>query len=640
MLLIEFCSVALMILLFCLPGPGSVWHFSHDSIALSPHGFQPISSGVMLAMFSFAGFEGEYVFSPLAPGRYSIAVTAEGFVEQTKQAELLVDQPANINFSLDVHGTSIDIDVSAEVQTLNVTDATLGNAVNNNTIESLPMEGRNVPDLLSVQPGVLYLGRGINQNSDSRSGAVSGARSDQSNVTLDGLDNNDQTNGFAFTGVLRATLDSTQEFRVTTTNSNAGAGRSSGAQVSLITKSGSNQWPGGIYEYNRNTIATANNWFNKQAELIEGLPNIPGKLIRNTFGGTAGGPIRRDRLFFFFNYEGQRTAENQQVTQIVPTSAYRSGVLQYLYDSGSNLTSAATLSAKQVSQLDQPCVQNQVCPWGAGPNPNILSYFSQFPLNNGFTKGDGLNLGSYSFPSPAPGSLNTSILKLDYIVNDHHRLFLRGNLQKDMQIGADNFPGQPASTTLEDNTKGLAAGHTWTILSTLVNDIRYGYIRQGYSLRGIGNGDYVNFTGLSPLAAEDRSTIVHVPVHNIIDTLSWTKGSHTFQAGVDWRLVFNNRGSNQNSFNEAAVNPGSMAGNAPDPSTIGMPADSLTPICSRTPTSSALLPSKPMFTTTRLQRADRAPMFSPTAHSSIARSKRMSGKDTLRIHGGFYPTSP
>lgn len=516
--------------------------------------------------------KGEYVFSPLAPGRYSIAVSADGFAEQTKEAELLVDQPANINFSLGVQGTSIDIDVSAEVQMLNVTDATLGNAVNNNTIEALPMEGRNVPDLLSVQPGVLYLGRGINQNSDSRSGAVSGARSDQSNVTLDGLDNNDQTNGFAFTGVLRTTLDSTQEFRVTTTNSNADAGRSSGAQVSLITKSGTNQWHGGLYEYNRNTIATANNWFNKQAEIIGGLTNVPGKLIRNTFGGTWGGPIRKDRLFFFFNYEGQRTAENQQVTQIVPTNAYRSGVLQYLYDSGSNQTSAASLSAKQVAQLDQPCVQNQVCPWGAGPNPNILTYFSQFPLNNGFTKGDGLNLGSYSFSSPAPGSLNTSIFKLDYVLNDHHRLFVRGNLQKDIQKGAENLPGQPASTTLEDNTKGLAAGHTWTILPTLVNDIRYGYIRQGYSLRGIGSGDYVDFTGLSPLAAETRSTIVHVPVHNIVDTLSWTKGSHTFQAGVNWRLVFNNRGSNQNSFNEAAVNPGTMAGNAPDPSTIGMPS--------------------------------------------------------------------
>jgi hypothetical protein len=152
---------------------------------------------------------------------------------------------------------------------------------------------------------------------------------------------------------------------VTTTNANADAGRSSGAQVSLVTKSGTNQFHGGLYEYNRNTIATANNWFNKQAQIREGLPNVPGKLIRNTFGGTAGGPVKKDKLFFFFNYEGQRTAENQQVTQVVPTAKYRAGFLTYLYDNGASTTAAATLTPSKVSQLDVPCIQNAVCPWGS-----------------------------------------------------------------------------------------------------------------------------------------------------------------------------------------------------------------------------------------------------------------------------------
>jgi len=132
---------------------------------------------------------------------------------------------------------------------------------------------------------VLYLGRQINQAVDSRSGAVAGARSDQSNITLDGIDDNDQENGFAFTSVLRSTLDSVEEFRVTTTNSNSDSGRGSGGQISLITKSGTNQFHGSLYEYNRNTATAANDWFNKQAELAGGLPNKPGELIRNTFGG-------------------------------------------------------------------------------------------------------------------------------------------------------------------------------------------------------------------------------------------------------------------------------------------------------------------------------------------------------------------
>jgi hypothetical protein len=516
--------------------------------------------------------KGEFVFSPIVPGAYLIKVSAAGFADQSKQAEILVDQPAMINFSLGIQTSATTVDVSATAQTLNVTDATIGNAVGNQTIEALPMEGRNVPDLLSLQPGVLYLGRVINQNTDSRSGAVSGARSDQSNVTLDGLDDNDQTNGFAFAGVLRSTLDSTEEFRVTTTDANADAGRSSGAQVSLVTKSGTSHLHGSLYEYNRNTLATANNWFNKQAELAEGQPNVPGKLIRNTFGGTFGGPVKKDKLFFFFNYEGQRTAENQQVTQVVPTASFREGTVTYLSNSGASPATPASLTPSQVTQLDGPCIQNDVCPWGPGPNPNVLDYFNQLPVNNGFTQGDGYNTGSYSFSSPAPGSLNTSIFKLDYSPNERQHLFVRGNLQKDTQLGTLNLPGQPPSTDREDNSKGLSAGYTWSITPNLVNDLRYGYIRQGYSSLGIGSGDYVNFTSLANLQAQTRSTIVHVPVNHLADSLSWTKNGHTIQVGGNWRLIYNDQGSSENSFDSASVNPGTMAGNAPDPATIGLPS--------------------------------------------------------------------
>ena len=120
------------------------------------------------------------------------------------------------------------------------------------------------PNLLSLQPGVLYLPSAT--ATDSRSGAVNGSRSDQGNVTMDGIDDNDQVNGYAFTGVLRETQDSIEEFRVTTGDANADAGRSSGAQVSMVTKSGTNKFHGAAYEYNRPTITVANDWFNKQAE--------------------------------------------------------------------------------------------------------------------------------------------------------------------------------------------------------------------------------------------------------------------------------------------------------------------------------------------------------------------------------------
>ena len=270
---------------------------------------------------------GAYEFPQIPPGKYTVTVTKAGFGKRTKAAELLVSQPATINFALSVQTINETIEVSDVAQTVNTTDATIGNAVSNSTIQALPIEGRNVPDLLSLQPGVVYLNsRVTNPDQDSRSGAVSGARSDQSNVTLDGVDNNDQRQGYAFTGVLRSTLDSVEEFRVSTTNSNADSGRSSGAQVTLVTKSGTNKFHGSAYEYNRNNLGLANDWFNKNAQISAGLPNKPGQLIRNTFGVTFGGPIKKDKVFFFLNYEGQKTQENQQQNLTVPTAAFKSGM--------------------------------------------------------------------------------------------------------------------------------------------------------------------------------------------------------------------------------------------------------------------------------------------------------------------------
>ena len=168
---------------------------------------------------------GEYIFPQIAPGRYSISVNSTGFSNQVKNTELLVSQPATVDFILSM-STMQEVEVDAATVTLDSSDASLGNALNNATIEALPSEGRNVPDLLSLQPGVVYLGRQINRGArDHRSGAVAGAHSDQSNVTLDGVDNNDQTKGYAFTGILRSTLDSVG-VRVTTTSSNADSGRS------------------------------------------------------------------------------------------------------------------------------------------------------------------------------------------------------------------------------------------------------------------------------------------------------------------------------------------------------------------------------------------------------------------------------
>ena len=168
----------------------------------------------------------------------------------------------------------------------------MGNSFGENQVKQIPIEGRNVPDLLSVQAGVAYTGNrpDIDKDQDTRSGAVNGARSDQSNISLDGVDVNDQSSGYAFTSVLPVTLDSVQEFRVTTSNYNADQGVGSGAQVALVTKSGTNSFHGSLYEYMRNTYTSANDYFVKSAQAQSGSPNVAPKLIRNIPGGAIGMP--------------------------------------------------------------------------------------------------------------------------------------------------------------------------------------------------------------------------------------------------------------------------------------------------------------------------------------------------------------
>jgi hypothetical protein len=515
------------------------------------------------ASVATANGSGEYVFTQILPAKYTIVVTASGFGDQTKTAELLVNQPATIDFTLSIQSNAVTVDVSAAAQTLNVSDASLGNSADNALIQALPSETRNVPDLLSLQPGVLYLPT----TGDSRSGAVNGGRSDQGNITLDGVDDNDQVNGYAFTGVLRETQDSIEEFRVTTGNANADEGRSSGAQVSMVTKSGTNKFHGAAYEYNRPTITVANDWFNKQAEANSGLANVPGKLIRNIFGAAVGGPIKKDKLFFFGNYEGSRLAESAEVTQTVATASYAAGNLNYQDSNGNN----QVLTGAQVAALDVGCTvcNSAAYPNPPGVNPNSLAYFNSMPLANGSTEGDGINEGSYSFASPNPIRLNTSIGRIDWVPSDKHRVFVRGNLQKDVSSSTEQFPGQPPQYINEDNTKGITAGDTWSISSSIVNDIRFGYIRQGYDSHGAGSGDYVDFRFLSTPTAETRTNVNSVPVNNLVDNLNITKGKHSFSIGANWRLIHQNNATDANSFNSASTNPYWLGGVAPSPPDLG-----------------------------------------------------------------------
>ncbi|HEV2399545.1 MAG TPA: carboxypeptidase-like regulatory domain-containing protein [Candidatus Sulfotelmatobacter sp.] len=556
--------------------------------------------------------QGVYQFLEIPPATYQLTVTAQGFaVIKETNIQLLVRTPATLNVTMQVAGGTEVVEVNAAAALINTEDASMGHAFDKSQIESLPFEGREPTSILTLQAGVVYTGnsRAINSqtqsgyDSDSRSGTVNGGRSDQTNITLDGTDNNDQAGGRALQGAIRVPLDSLEEFRVTTANADADTGRSSGGQVALVTKTGTNSFHGGAYEYYRPTF-TANDWFNEQAQVGNGLPNRPPFFLRNTFGAFVGGPIKKDRAFFFLSYEGMRKREDQIVTQTVPsgsptTNGLRNGYISYCTDPACTPSLVHTLTPANLASIDpncgaigscvftgQPAPAAGLCqgtfPTCPGPNPYVMQVFQKYPVANSTAVGDGYNLLGYTFASPWPDNLNMFVGKIDYnlTANGSHRLFVRGVQDGDHNsAGAEQFPGQPNSVIEVVTSKGVTAGYTATFANSWINNFRYGYIREAFDDRGLQNSHFVHFRFMSDFNAFSPSVNRHVPVQNFVDDVSKIKGNHTLQFGVNIRKVDNVSNSNQTSFFTATTNQDWMspttiagAGVSLDPSTGAFPA--------------------------------------------------------------------
>ncbi len=520
---------------------------------------------------------GEFSFEQLQPGTYMVRVSQAGFSEQVQKVELLVSTPVKLNFTLTA-GTSEIVNVATSLADLNSTDATLGKAFNSQQVATLPYLANNITYLLSLQPGVLALDSGAQSgglNADTRTGIVNGARQDQTNLTLDGVDNNDQIFGYAFNGALRSTRESVEEFRVTTTNANADAGRSSGAQVSLVTRSGTNALHGTAYEYYRDPGTTSNNWFNKQAQLNSGLPNIAAKVLEHTYGASLGLPLLKNRLFFFGAYEGFKQASDVLVSETVPSVLTANGghaglitgnvVYQACPTSATCQTGTQlkTLTPTDIASLDgrsgdPNCTAATPC---AAPATNqaALAYFKQFPLANSNVTGDGYNTGTFNFTSPAPLHQITNIARLDFNLNSKQTIFVRGNLQSDNQATPLQSPGLPAASNVFGNNKGIAAGHIWTINDHLTNNFRYGFTRVGSASIGTGSLPHINFSAFSNLLATSTTSIYRVSTHDFEDELTYSKGRHTIQAGVSIYRISNGQYFDAPTVASASINPNLIA---------------------------------------------------------------------------------
>jgi len=524
---------------------------------------------------------GSYRFSDVPPGPgYEAVFSHAGFAAlDVKDLYLTVATIRTQNAKL-LAGTSEEVEVNASNSevTINTTDATIGNNFDVKLLNDLPVQQRNDPTaLFTLQPGV------------TDTASVTGARSDQNNVTLDGLDVNDFATGGSsqnnsgvtqnFVIVGHAPIDSVEEFRGTVAGLSANAGPSSGGQFNLVTKGGTNQFHGNINEYHRDPSLAANGWFNNNAS-----PIVPrNHLIQNQFGGNIGGPILKDKLFFFFDYNNSRIISAASTTRTVPLNTLRAGIIQYINnDSTGGLNQ---ISGQQVAALD---------PRGVGVDATWLAGFdARFPVSNA-AGGDGINSGGYTFNAPNNDFATNYVGRADYNLNDKMKLFARFTISRENAVNAVNqFPGDPLTAPFVDRTYAFVIGHNWQIGPNKDNQVFLGETVQKYYYPISYNPDTTNWyttgdgTGpsltstlyLAPNAQERR-----VPIPVIGDNFVWTKGSHTWQFGGTFKDILS-RNLNVADFNSVTLGMGghlfALCGPTPGECANGNPA--LSPTASLRP---------------------------------------------------------
>jgi hypothetical protein len=457
--------------------------------------------------------KGEYVFAQMPPGPYKVEATNPGFREYATVVTLQTDTPATLNIKMEVGKVTEVVNVEGQAAVVNTENATVGNPFTETQIKEIPMQVRNVVSLLGVQPGV------------ASSGQVSGARPDQNNVLLDGADVNDNQGSNGFNSVLPIPLDSVQEFRTTVTGFTADEGHSSGGQVSVITKSGSNSFHGSLYEYNRNTDFEANSWFNNRSGVARPA------LIRNQYGASVGGPIRKNKLFFFFNYEGRTDRSDASVSRTVPTDTFKQGII------------LAKLKTGQTAQLN-PSDIAAIDPLHLGESTFMQNLFKQYPEGNApqLSSDLGLNFNVDLFNAPEPINQHPLVARMDYNIDEagKHTVMLRGTLNYSAQVSSpEEFPGQSAAQQSQDNSRGMAARYTAVLTSHLVNVLSYGQTRLGNN--ATGTETVIPAFYFANLAPTSRPSIRIAPTQNITDDATWTKGRHTVQFGVNLRAISNDR---------------------------------------------------------------------------------------------------
>jgi Carboxypeptidase regulatory-like domain len=481
---------------------------------------------------------GSYIISNVAPGPgYKVTFSINGFKSVVITGIYMnVTATATVNAKLVIGGTAETVEVSAASNnvTLNTTDATIGNNFEVDMVNELPIEIRDTPAVLfTQQPGV------------TSDGAVTGARTDQTHVTLDGLDVDDPATGEFGVVTGNAPVDSVQEFRGVTAGETSNFDSGGGGQFQLVTKSGTNSFHGSVFEYHRDTDTEANYWFNNNA----GIPRPP--LIRNQFGGNIGGPIKKDKMFFFFEYNGRRDDLADAVEQTVPTPSYLAGNISYINDSNGNscpTTSTYLTEPSCISSVSAATIASNYDPQNIGQSPSLAAFINKrYPAGNDLTGGDGINTEGFRFNAPITLKENDYVARLDYSLTSDQKLWARGSLQSQRQGDDVNyatpiqFPGDPTTRWIDIASYGWVVGHDWAIGANKSNQASFGATVSRLDFPSLFDPTGALMWGFGPLTEPYLGTYNAQgrvdPTPQFRDDFSWHKGTHTFQFGGTFKYL-------------------------------------------------------------------------------------------------------
>ncbi|MGA2949122.1 MAG: TonB-dependent receptor [Candidatus Sulfotelmatobacter sp.] len=437
---------------------------------------------------------GDYVFPDLPVGTYTLSFELAGFKKDVRKSiSLDVNQVITLNMAMQLGEAQEVVDVTSEAPLVDTTSTQLGAVVNNRSVNELPLNARDTYQFLQLQPGVqsqLGSSGGTFYGSDD-AGAVSvnGGRTRANNFSVNGGDANDQ---FVNLPTIQPTPDAIEEFRVISNTFDAEYGRNSGAVVNVITKSGTNQWHGDVYEYFRNTVLNAQGFFN----------TVKPQENQNQFGGTFGGPIKKDRTFFFISYEGRRVRQGiSGQTVIVPTPQERSGVFggggglggvitdQFAADALNGRPGCTLAIAAEGGQMPVAGASwGNIFPTDVNGNATIpapcmdpvaVDMLRFVPAAN---RADGV---TYQAVPVSADTQNQFTLRLDHHINQRQNFSFYyyftndANFQPfyDFQASGANIPGFGAN--VGSRYQQFNPSHTWTISNSLINEARFTYMREG-----------------------------------------------------------------------------------------------------------------------------------------------------------------